>query len=163
MIDAHKVTGGNPEAIYFLKAWGEYLRHVDDAVDNPDYSEERLTACFALGNTVYSSLFYRRNSHHLQMAILTGASLWSLANEWERSPEIWKQQHADILRNTDILMLNAVAQLCTGWQVAKDASRALLAAGFATHRLKYGLPGEEKKSLATKIADSWYGPPSQTE
>lgn len=141
MIDAQKVTGGNPEAIYFLHAWGLYLRCVDDTIDLPDWSAERLLTCFALGETVYASAFYRKHAPHLQMAILVGASLWSIANEWERpGQELWKRQHSDILRNTDVMLLNAVTQICVGFEMAGEASRALLAAGYTTHLIKYGEP-----------------------
>lgn len=138
MIDAQKVTGGNPEAIYFLHVWGKYLRCVDDAVDGPDWSAETLLRAFALGETVYASLFYRKHASHLQMAILVGASLWSIANEWEKSDENWKRFHAEVLRNTDILLLNSVCQICTGFAMAGEASRAMLAAGYTTHIVKYG-------------------------
>lgn len=138
MIELQRVTGGDQEAIYFLNAWGKYLRRCDNAVDDPDYSPETMIACFALGNTVYSSNFYRKHSARLQMAILVGASLWSIANDWEKSPELWKRVRADVLRDTDVLLLNAVAQICVGWAGAAESSRALLSAANATHVHKHG-------------------------
>lgn len=138
MIDTQKVTGGNPEAIYFLHVWGKYLRWVDDLVDEGQWDSEHILTAFALGETVYSSNFFRKHAAHLQMAILVGASLWSISNEWEKSHEAWKRVRADVLRDTDVLLQNAVCQICVGFAQATECSRALLSAANATHTAKYG-------------------------
>jgi hypothetical protein len=139
-MDSKRITNGNPEAAYFLTVWNKYLRRVDDAVDLPDMSSENLIACFALGAACYASNFYRRHTAQLQMPILICTNLWNIANDWERSPELWKRQQADVLRNADIFIANAVTQICSGWDAAGQCSRELLASAYVSHADKHGIP-----------------------
>jgi hypothetical protein len=45
-----QITNGDPEAFYFLKCWGDFLRAVDDIVDEGKWEAENLFHAFALGN-----------------------------------------------------------------------------------------------------------------
>lgn len=141
MLNMARVTGGNPEAAHFLTAWNKYLRRVDDAVDQPDMSAENLLTVFAMGESVYSSNFYRRHIAQLQMPILVCTSLWMVANEWEaKDQELWKRKNADVLRNADMIVVNAVTQVCAGWMEAFSTTKSLLAAAYVDHKDRHGVP-----------------------
>lgn len=141
MLNMQRVTGGNPEAAYFLAMWNKYLRRVDDAVDSPDMSAENLITCFAMGATAYASNFYRRHTARLQMPVLVTTSLWNIANDWEQpSQPLWKRQQSDVLRNADMILVNAVCQICTDWKTAEECTRSLLASAWVDHSDRHGIP-----------------------
>lgn len=140
MLNMARVTGGNADAAYFLTVWNKYLRACDDAVDKLNMSAENLITVFALGAVCYASQFYRRHTAQLQMPILVCTSLWNIANDWEKDSAVWKRQWADVLRNADMVVVNAVTQVCVGWKTAEEVTRSLLAAAYVDHADRHGVP-----------------------
>ena len=81
--------------------------------------------------------FSRRQA--LQMAALVTTSLWAKSCEWERCPELWKRQWADVLRHSDVVLVNAISLICGGgWEGMSAATGTFLSAGFIQHLDKYG-------------------------
>jgi hypothetical protein len=134
-----QITNGDPEAFYFLKCWGDFLRAVDDIVDEGKWEAENLFHAFALGNRLYSSNFYRKHPE-LQMVILTGTAIWEVSCEWEKQPELWKRQWADYMRHSDVAMLSGVAMICSSWKMATTFIRGFLCGAYVDHADRHGVP-----------------------
>ena len=135
-----QITNGDPEAFYFLKCWGDYLRKVDDVVDEKQWTAENVWNAVALGNRFYSSNFYRGHPE-LQMVILTGTAIWEVSCDWERpEQELWKRRWADYMRHSDVAMLSAVAMICTNWKMATNFIRGFLCGAYIDHKDRHSLP-----------------------
>lgn len=135
-----QITNGDRECAYFLKCWGDYLRAVDDTIDDGKWTADNLFAVFAMGNKLYSGNYYRRHVQDLRMPVLTGTAMWQVSCEWERQPELWKRLWADYLRHSDVAMLSAVAMLQKGWEKSVEFIRAFLSGAYVDHADRHGIP-----------------------
>lgn len=136
--DLNQITGGNAEANRTIEAWGAYLRCCDDIVDEGQWTRERLLTAFKLGVRFYTTPFYLAHRGMLQAPVLCATSLWAVANEWEKGPELWKRQWADVMRHADGLVIATIAFLCKGWEFSQAAIRAGLISAYQEHREKHG-------------------------
>lgn len=140
-LDLARVTNGNARAAHWLAIWGEYLRACDNIVDEELWDAAHLAQCLALGCQCYSHPFYVEHRQSLQTAALIATSLWTKSVEWERRPELWMRQWADVLRHADVVILSTVALLCGGgWDGAMEVTGAFLSAGYIDHKDRRGVP-----------------------
>ncbi len=153
-----QITNGDPQAQYYLKCWGDYLRAVDDTIDDALWTPENVLRTFAMGNRLYASNFYTQNIDKLQMIILTGTAIWEVSCDWEYQPELWKRQWGDFMRHSDVAMLSAVAMKCKGWTKAVEFIRGFLCGAFVDHKDRHGLP-DDSNCPQRKVAASDMGIP----
>lgn len=134
------VCNQRPDAVSYLKCWGDYLRAVDNIVDDNLWDAEHLREMFFLGAQCFSHPFYQSNKAHLQMTVVILSSLWVDSCHWERSQELWKRQWADVLRHADGQMVSAVAMICGGWEHLRKISAPFMAACYIEHKDRHGVP-----------------------
>lgn len=140
------VSCGNAIAYEFLVQFHEYCHEVDDIIDLPDWSPERVLNCFALACRLYSHPFYTQHRKAIGPAILVATSLYQDANKWEQDPALWKQWWADVLRHAGNQVTFTIAQLCGGWTHMKGLTAPLMASSYIYHADKYGTPGNPKEA-----------------
>ena len=138
------VCNGNPDARVFFLACGEYLRAADNLMDEGPWDEAAVLNCVALGVRLYSTPFYIANKDRLQLPVLTATSIWAKSCQWEREPELWKRQWADVLRHIDCTVYGAVAMITGGWEKLHVFTGVWLSAGYVNHKDKHGTPDEPK-------------------
>src|SRR3954470_15774329 len=135
--DIHRVTDGNPEANACLAKWATCLRAVDDIVDNQTYGAAKILSALAFNIQFCSDPFYRRNVHRLQIPALIATGIWEVSVHWEKRPEWWKRQWADVLRHADVLFLGAVCLICRGWESLTEFNTEFLEAAERDHTTRH--------------------------
>jgi len=134
------ITTGNLQGMEFLSRWGDYLRAIDNVLDEDQWDRVHLTRAFALGCDCFSSQFYIRNLPQLQMIVLVATCILADSVSFEKSPELWKRQWADVLRHADGHVVLAVALICGGWDHVRKLSPVFLTAAYYEHKQNHGIP-----------------------
>lgn len=137
-------TNGNAAAVRFLECWGDYIRGLDNAIDDGQWSADNILNVLALGCRFYSDTFYRQHVSQLQPAILIITDIYAISVKWEREPEPWKRQWADVLRHVDGQLVSHVALICGGWDNLQKITAAFLPAAYIDHKDRHGLPNDPK-------------------
>jgi len=137
---AQTISRGDPLAASFIEAFGRYQRLVDDIIDNGTWDKESLGRALMMACLFYSHPFYQANITMLQMPMLLATNWYADSVDWEKQPELWKRQWADLLRHSGNDVIMAVALIKGGWQGARELSRPLLATCYMYHKDKYGVP-----------------------
>ena len=68
---------------------------------------------------------------------------WEDSVTWERSPELFKRQWADVMRHSENLVIFSVAILCGGYEHLMELSNPWRAMLYVCHKDKY--PTEAKE------------------
>lgn len=131
---------GNATALEWVGMWHNYVHEIDDIVDEDDWRPERLLKCLIMANDLYSHTFYIQFKDRLQIPILCSTNTYRTSVQWERSPELWKRQWADVLRHCGGLVHETVAVIVGGYENLQSMSAPLLAGCYIAHKDKYGLP-----------------------
>lgn len=135
------ICAGNRRAQEFIGLWGQYLRAVDNLIDgDAPWTAENVLNCFACGAAMYSHPFYQSNKASLQMVILVTTNTYADSVKWEKSPELWKRQWADVLRHADGNVMSAVTLICSGWPTLRSISAPFMAAAYIGHKDRHGVP-----------------------
>lgn len=139
------VAHGNAGAHEWLCLWHDYCHEIDDIIDIPDWSAERVIAVFERANALYTHAFYQTHRLALSPMILVATSLYNDANKWEQDPQLWKRWWAEVMRHCGNEVIFAVAQICGGYQHLKSITAPMLAMCYVYHKDKYGTPDAPKE------------------
>lgn len=134
------IANRDPSAGEFMNLWHQYCHRVDDCIDENLWDAERLLALFMLACEVYSSPFYVRHCASLRMPALIATSVYADSINFERSPELWKRQWAEVMRHAGNDMAYAVAMITGGWKHLRKIGRPLWAASYIYRADRYGVP-----------------------
>lgn len=136
--DIERVTKGNPEANTCLAKWAACLRAVDDIVDNRTYDADKVLTALALNCAFCADRFYRKHIPRLQIPALIATGLWEVSVNWERQPELWKRQWADVLRHADAVFLGAICLVCRDWESLSGFNIEFMEAAYSDHLERHG-------------------------
>jgi len=143
------IANGVAGAEDFLRLWGCYLRAVDDVCDEQKWEPENILRVLMMACQFYSHPFYVRHVAKLQMPVLIATNLWTDSVRWEKEPEPWKRQWADVLRHSGNEVILAVAMICGGWEGMRRISAPLMAMCYVYHADKHGVPGTPERKLVS--------------
>lgn len=113
---------GDREAIEFLCLWAKYCHAIDDVVDKDVQDAEGIVSTFSLAPVLFSHPFYLRHMFALRQVVLLVANMYADSIAWEKEPEQWKREFANCYRHCGNEMLIAVAQICGGYDHARQFS-----------------------------------------
>jgi hypothetical protein len=143
----HQIANGDAAAENFLWLWGCYLRAVDDVIDENKWDPESILDVLILANSFYSHPFYVQNCRTLQLVVMMATNWWADSVKWEKAPEQWKKDWADVLRHSGNEVIIAVAIICGGWTHGRKFSAPLLGMCYVYHADKHGVPGNPERAL----------------
>lgn len=124
----------------FMRTWREYIRAVDNCIDEGFWDAEHLADAFAKGCECYSTPFFRKHVTMLMPVIISVTSTYADSIQFERSPELWKRQWADVLRHADGQIVCMMSFLCGGWAFMRSLSPVFLVCAYEQHKLLHGVP-----------------------
>lgn len=134
------VANGNELAREWLCLFHDYCHELDDVIDIPDWSPARVLAVFERANLIYTHPFYAAYRAQLTPAIQVATAIYSDANHWEKEPDLWKKQWADVMRHSGNEVIFSVAFITGGYAHLKSITRPMLAMCYIYHKDKYGVP-----------------------
>lgn len=118
-------TGGDTEAMAFLRLWANYCHRIDDIIDKPVKNPDDFLEALALANVLYSSNFYQRAPQALRMAVLLCTNDFEDSVSWENSTVEWQKRWSDVLRFAGNHMVLVVAFVCGGYARGREVSLLL--------------------------------------
>lgn len=134
------IANGDAAAHDFLCQWHDYCHEIDDIIDTPDWSSERLLKLFEFANRVYTHPFYALHRKVLSPVVLVATSLYADSNAWEKDDQLWKRWWADVLRHCGNEVIFTVAQICGGYFHVRSITAPLMAMCYIYHKDKHGTP-----------------------
>lgn len=134
----------DPDAMLWLVAYGIYVNAIDDIIDQ-DIPKDKTKAQFILeqfefAEVVYSNDFYIRHVNKLRPLVKMTSGAYMQSVKWEESPEKWKSQIADSLRQIGNEVILAVIEIVNGTKVRNEARPELLEISYKTHHMADGTP-----------------------
>lgn len=136
----NRVANGNQVGLDWLCLWHDYNHDVDDVIDENRWDGQSLLTVFMCACTVYSHPFYRQHLHQLQTPVMLATSMYADSVKWERDPQLWKRQWADVMRHAGNEVICAVAIICGGYEHMRQIAGPMLAMCYIHHKDKYGVP-----------------------
>lgn len=134
------IANGNPSGGAWLSLYHDWCHEVDDVIDLPDWSPETLLKVLVRACEVYSHPFYVKNCKHLQGVCILATAEYSDSINWERAPELFKRQWAEVMRHAGNHVIYTVALLCGGYEHLLNFSGPWRAMCYVYHKDKYGTP-----------------------
>ncbi len=119
--EIHQLLQGKEEAIRFVIAYGQYVEHIDDLVDEPK-SIPLIQTTILEAADIFSSNYWRRNGDYLRITekLINLEYFDSVA--WEAAAnEEWKRRDARVMSHAAYHMLFAILLLECG----DDATRKI--------------------------------------
>jgi hypothetical protein len=120
-----------------------YLIHchaVDDVIDGDRTDSEFIIKCFDFTVTLCSCRFYQHYSATLEPLMHAAANAYADSVVMERSKVQWKQQYADVLRQSGNEVLLACIGIVAGIDKKREASLKLRELAYLEHHDKEGKP-----------------------
>jgi hypothetical protein len=102
----------NPEASRFITAYGQYVEHIDDMVDE-DKEVELIDKSSFLASQIFSSNYWLKNAHYLLIVEQLIHIIYFNTLKWEKAEELWKRRDAKAMSHCGYYMLFAVLLLET--------------------------------------------------
>lgn len=133
-----QAANGDDSARLFLQAWCLYVHEIDDLIDNQVRDPEKLITALVSACTVFSTAFYVAHAHELEPVVLLATNAYADSLKWEKEPEAWKRQWADVLRFSGNEMVVKVAEICGGYSLARNVSEKLREDSWCNHHNENG-------------------------
>jgi hypothetical protein len=130
-------ANGNQLATDWLCIYYEWTHEVDDIIDEDDWDPEKLLKAFLRACEVYSHPFYVLNSQHLQGICILVTAEYADSIKWERAPELFKRQWADVMRHTSNNVFYTVALLTGGYEHLRKIANSWRAVCYVQHKDKH--------------------------
>ncbi len=128
------------DAINFISAFGEMCHLCDDIIDDPEFRKEpeqilKLTKqCLQ----VYSSKFYQKYTMELYAIISMVHDVYANSVWLENSPELWKKEFSDPLRNIGNCVPVYIVTILVGYEAGRIFSRMVLQDSYDRHHNELG-------------------------
>lgn len=136
-----RFTLGNAEAADFLvRHWSPYCHEIDDIIDGERTTPEAILSTFARAVELYSHPFYLKHLAELKRLVLIINNSYADVVAWEKSPDAWQRAWADHHRHVAMEMGIAVAQICGGYDYARQLSQEQRAICYHDHHDRNGKP-----------------------
>jgi len=121
------------EAQYFFYSYLIHCHAVDDIIDGDKTDSEFIIKCFDFTITLCSCSFYLQWRHILEPLMHSAANAYADSVIFERSKEEWKQNYADVLRQTGNEVLLACIGIVSGPDAKRKASLKLRELSYLAH------------------------------
>lgn len=120
--DFMRLTGNNQSAWDFVDVFARRSHLIDDIIDgDADVSDEEIIKSeIEWMATLSRNPFYMAHSNYLMPLIISGATSWLDANEWEQSEDPVKRTHSDVIKSTYHEVIFGVVYLCGGWNALRE-------------------------------------------
>jgi len=135
-----QVANGNPLAEDWLCRYYDFAHAVDDVIDLERWDPESVLAVLVQASEVYAHPFYVLHGLRLQLPIITSTDTYLDSVHWEKAPELWKRQWAEVMRHAGNEVIMAVGMICGGWETVRKLSAPWMASCFIYHADRYGVP-----------------------
>lgn len=130
------------QAIRFINAFSEMCHLCDDIIDDASFRNSpeqilKLTKCCL---DVYSSTFYQQHIMELYSVISVIHDMYANSVAMENSPELWKKEFADAIRNCANYMPVYIVKILVSYEASRLFSMVLVEESYSKHHNELGKP-----------------------
>lgn len=129
------------EAQQFWSNFGLYSHMIDDLIDRdiPD-NPETFGAILMMACNLYSCNFYVKYQQHLYHAIHMIHHIYFDSVRMERSKELWKKEHADVLKSMGIQLSLTIIEILGEYNKRRELSDAMYKFSYEVQHDENGNP-----------------------